>query len=100
DWPSEIPSVNIHSTFFTLHSAFPNPFNQESRIRFSLDHPGEITLNVIDASGREAARLTQGNFTAGSHEIVWNASGLPAGIYILRLNSEGRCAVRKTIILK
>jgi hypothetical protein len=63
----------------------PNPFKPSTRIDFELPSDGSVTLSVLDVLGNEVAVLLQGPAAAGSHSAVWNATGLPGGMYVCRL---------------
>ncbi|GJQ32457.1 MAG: hypothetical protein HBSAPP04_12960 [Ignavibacteriaceae bacterium] len=85
---------------FTLSQNFPNPFNPETVIRFALPVSGYAKGVVYDFLGREVATLIDGEKSAGAHEVKFNASGLPSGIYIFRLEAGKNSAVVKMILLR
>ncbi len=86
---------------FTLEPVWPNPFNAVAKIRFTLNRTARVKLVVYDVLGREAARLASDVFSAGSHELLWNAEGLPSGLYFVdaRVDGAGRF-VQKAVLLK
>ena len=73
-----------------LDSAYPNPFNPATRIRYSLDASTHARLVVYDLLGRQIQTLVDGTQNAGSHEVVFEASHLPSGTYLYRLTTPGR----------
>jgi hypothetical protein len=90
---------------FALLPAAPNPIRDQSLIRFDLPAAGLVRLQVFDISGRCVAHLVDGQQKAGRHRIEWDGrddSGhsLPSGIYCARLESQGRSAVRRVLILR
>jgi hypothetical protein len=85
---------------FALEQNFPNPFNPETAIRYSLPQPAEVDLAVYDVSGRLIAVLAQGRQTAGSHKISWNARHLPSGIYFVKLRTAEFQATRKMLLVR
>ena len=85
---------------FVLHAAYPNPFNSSTHIRYSLDRDGFVTLKLYDLKGREVACLTNEKQSAGNHQTVWDAEGEPSGMYLLRLNVDGRKRVTKLILIR
>jgi hypothetical protein len=95
----EEPSENIPKTF-SLAQNFPNPFNPETVIRFQLPVAGYVKGVVYDILGREVAILINGEMPAGYHEIKFNASNLPNGVYMYEISSGDFRAVRKMILLK
>ncbi len=70
---------------FRLEQNFPNPFNPSTQIRYSIAEVSEVDLSVIDLTGRSVATLTQGQRSAGSYSLSWDASGFPSGVYFYRL---------------
>jgi len=83
-----------------LDVPFPNPFNSTASIRFALSHAGQTRLLVYDLQGRVVTKLTDGYYDAGYHQLDFNASGLPAGMYLLRLQSAGVNLLQKAIVAK
>ena len=84
----------------TLSPAFPNPFNGVTSVEVRAGDPGRFNLTVFDISGREVARLANGQFTAGSHGFSWNAAGYSTGVYMLVLESQNRREVQRLVLLK
>lgn len=78
----------------------PNPFNSTARITFQLPVPTEAVLEVWDLRGNRTAVLAFGPRSVGKHTVVWDASGVPAGVYWLRLQAKGMAAVRKAVVVK
>lgn len=85
---------------FRLLQNYPNPFNPTTTLRYELAADGGVQLTVYTLAGEEVARLADGRKTAGSHEIRWDARGLPSGIYIARLAAGDRTSTRKLVLLK
>ena len=81
----------------------PNPFNPLTVIRWhipaALDGE-EGTLTVLDLHGRVVARLHEGTLTPGTHDSVFDARGLPTGVYLYRLQAAGRVLTRKMLLAK
>ncbi|HHL73110.1 MAG TPA: T9SS type A sorting domain-containing protein [Bacteroidetes bacterium] len=80
---------------------YPNPFNPETRIVFTLPAADHVLLTVHDISGRLVARLVDGARDAGRHALQWNAIDQPSGVYFVRLQTgRGFSQSRKLILLK
>lgn len=77
---------------------YPNPFNAETSIRYSLERPAHVTIDIFDVLGRRIETLTPGLRTAGEHWEVWDAAGHASGTYFYRLDA-GDMAVTKTMAL-
>ncbi|RJP81461.1 MAG: T9SS C-terminal target domain-containing protein [Candidatus Zixiibacteriota bacterium] len=85
---------------FTLHPAHPNPFNPTTVARYEMRDASHVSLRVYDTAGREVATLVDGWRNAGAHEVRFDGSGLPSGIYFVRLSAGEGTAVQKVVLLK
>jgi len=65
---------------------YPNPGNPNFSIRFDLPTRSDIRLAVYNVLGQQVAVLAYGWHDAGSHQLIWQADGLPSGIYFVRLD--------------
>lgn len=66
---------------------YPNPFVGQAWLEFSLPAPARVRLEVFDGLGRRVARLVDSYLAAGAHTAPFDATGLPAGVYLYRLLS-------------
>ena len=85
---------------YRLHQNYPNPFNPETTIRFSLPQPEFVILRIFDLAGREVATLLQEPKPAGTHALIFDASHLPSGVYVYRMQAGKFQASRKLLLLK
>ncbi len=83
-----------------LLANYPNPFNPATTIHFNLPAGGDIRLTVYDPAGREVVTLFDGWAAAGEREILFDASGLPSGLYVCRLVSTAGGATTKLMLIK
>jgi len=81
-------------------SVYPNPGNAEFKIALDLPAAGPVTAAIYDLSGREVARSYRGPLSAGRHSLDWDGSGLPSGIYLLRVESINSVEIQKIALLK
>lgn len=73
----------------TLHQNYPNPVNDITNIGFKLNVNQQVTLKVFDITGRCVSTLIDGvGLPSGDHAVQFDASGLPNGTYIYRLQLE------------
>jgi hypothetical protein len=75
-----------------------NPCVEDGRLRFSLTSGARVELALRDVSGRTVALPIRGVFSPGEHEVVWDARGLPCGVYVVQFSAAGHFAVRKLVI--
>jgi hypothetical protein len=96
---SETGKYHILNSFELKHVR-PNPFNRHTSIAFVLPQSGFVTLNVFDVLGQETTKLIAQRLPAGTHSVVWNAAGVPSGVYFCRLECDGLAAEKKLLLVK
>jgi hypothetical protein len=85
---------------FHIDPNYPNPFNPTTNIRFEVGHPGLVRLRVFDVLGRQVAALVDGFRSAGRYNVVWDAADVSSGVYFCRLESEGRSATMRMVMMR
>jgi hypothetical protein len=88
----------LHPSSFIL-SAFPNPFNSRTVIRFTLPERGRAKVAVYDLQGRLVRTLLDGELAAGENRVSLDAN-MTSGIYFLTLNSSRGCLTQKLLLVK
>lgn len=83
-----------------LAQNYPNPFNPTTTIRFSTTKRGDVSLKVFDLLGREVAMVHNGTLDAGEHSMHFDASKLRSGVYVYRLDAEGKSLSRRMVVMK
>jgi hypothetical protein len=94
------PSDVGRPTATRLDANYPNPFNPSTMIRYQLSDAGKIRLSVFDVLGREVAVLVDVEQPAGSYDLMFDASGLSSGIYLIRLSVGAETFTRSMTLLK
>lgn len=87
-------------TEFELLQNYPNPFNPTTVIRFGIPVASQVQLNVYNVLGQQVRTLVEQKLNAGFHEVDFDASGLPSGIYLYRIQAEGYLAIKKMMLIK
>jgi hypothetical protein len=85
---------------FKLKQNFPNPFNPETQIEFSLPVRQRVVLKIYDVMGRQVRVLLDEVRDAGNHHIVFNATTLASGVYFYQLRAGDRVAVHKMLLIR
>ena len=86
---------------YELNQNFPNPFNPETTISYSLQNNTQVRLKVFDIAGREVCNLVDQKQNKGFHEVNFNGSDFTSGIYFYRLSVDGKITQsRKMMLLK
>ncbi|OQY70307.1 MAG: hypothetical protein B6D44_16065, partial [Ignavibacteriales bacterium UTCHB2] len=97
---SDVVEVDVLPTKFELSQNYPNPFNPSTTIQFSLPKATQLKLNVYNMLGQLVETLAEGTYEAGYYKINFNASSLPSGMYIYRIESSDFVQVRKMLLIK
>lgn len=79
---------------------YPNPFNASTTITFSLPHSVRVRLQVHNVRGQLVADLADRNYAAGSHSLIWQAEGLPSGLYLCTISAGAWKECRKLMLLR
>ena len=83
---------------FKLYDNYPNPFNPETTIHFSLPKTGHVTLSIYNVSGQHIETLISEDRPAGEYKFVWRANGVLSGIYLYRLVVGNYVETKKLIL--
>ncbi|MBW6516321.1 MAG: T9SS type A sorting domain-containing protein [Candidatus Cloacimonetes bacterium] len=88
-----------------LRSNYPNPFNPETKISFSLEKGGFVTLDILNIRGQKVTTLVNEYRDMGHHEILWNGRDssnreVASGIYFYRMSSGEYQSTRKMLMMK
>jgi len=100
----DVPGVALPRTMFLAPPA-PNPARGATTLRFGLPRPARVELALYDQQGRRVRSLLSGTQPAGERTITWDGrdeSGraLPAGLYFVRLATEGRTFVSRLAVIR
>ncbi len=93
------PSDSAVPSEFAM-TAYPNPFNPDLTISYSLPENGIVQIAVFDVLGRKVTELANHSYQAGTHSVTWNATGVSSGIYYVRLSSPAQTLTQKVVLLR
>lgn len=82
DENAEIPTSGM------LLRSYPNPFQNTVNIQFEVRERTQVHLEVMDLLGRKIVTLVEEPVNEGTHEVIFNAEGLPSGVYLARLTID------------
>ncbi len=90
---------------FVLNPAYPNPFNPNTTISYSLPTASEVKLTVYDVTGRFIRELVNDRQSAGHYQVNWqgdNSAGLPVttGVYFVSLQTPVSHLTQKVLLMK
>ena len=101
--PSIITSVNdelAQDIENSLQQNFPNPFNNSTTIKFTLQENLNVNLKLYDLLGNEVMILIEEELNKGNHEITLDAQNLVTGSYIYRLDAGKYTESKRLYIVK
>lgn len=78
----------------------PNPASNNTIINYELKETGNVSISVVDITGKEIISLAQGIQTQGNHKVKIDVSTLPAGMYFYTLTAGNYKATRKIAVVK
>ena len=96
---------NILPNAFTVGSPFPNPFNAETTISYSLPHAADVQISVFNLLGQIVFNETFANMSPGYKSFVWHGSEsggnpLNSGVYFIKIASENNSYIKKALYIK
>ncbi len=99
DESSQTPMVTA------LKGNYPNPFNPDTTISFSLKEPANVSINIYNIQGKLVKTLLNEVRAAGNHTAIWNGKdnsgrNVASGVYYYRMKSGKYSSTRKMVMLK
>ena len=98
--------VKVNPYEYALHDNFPNPFNPETQVRFTLGAQENVKLVIYDIMGRQVRTLANGDsFNSGFHVLNWDGRDnvgekVATGMYIYRIKAGDFIADKKMLLVK
>lgn len=92
-------------SYFGLKQNFPNPFNPNTKIRYSISSPGQVSIKIYDISGQLIKEINKEHYQAGEFEVVWEGKNnfgekVSSGSYFYQLVIGNHSEAKKMILLK
>ncbi|MGQ9708021.1 MAG: T9SS type A sorting domain-containing protein [bacterium] len=75
----------------------PNPVRGSTNLRYSLPQRAKVRLRLFDLSGRTVAKLVEAEKEPGWYSVAWDGRGVPPGVYLVRLDADGRVLTAKLV---
>ena len=93
------------SAHFELEAAYPNPFNSEVAIRFTLDESQPIEVAIYNVAGQKVRTVVSGALSVGTHRLMWDGRDdlgreVATGLYLVQLSDRQRSVVQKITLLR
>ena len=103
---TENSDLNYDLTPLTLlYKNYPNPFNPETTLSFTLAKNSRATLKIYNQKGQLVKTLIDADLPSGDYQYVWNGKdnkgiSVASGVYLYSLIAEGETHLRKMLLLK
>jgi len=91
---------NFNANSFHLFQNYPNPFNPATKISFYLPKFSSVIIKVLNINGQEISTILNTKKIIGTHEIEFDGTDLPSGIYFYKIVTDYFIESRKMILLK
>jgi hypothetical protein len=89
---------------FALSQNYPNPFNPSTKIQYSIEKAGMVSLRLYNLLGLEVATLVNDRQEVGSYTVPFNTNkgtlNLSSGVYFYRLETGSFISTKKLILIK
>jgi hypothetical protein len=95
-----VPGLHQIPAVFSLDQNYPNPFNPATTIRYALPQRSQVTLSVFNTLGQLVSTLANEGEQAGYHEVKFDGSNLPSGVYFYRLQAGSLVQTRKLLLIR
>ncbi|GAB1366536.1 hypothetical protein MASR1M36_14070 [Candidatus Cloacimonadaceae bacterium] len=108
-WTVSVPVANDDPSvtpFVTkLYPNYPNPFNPETTIQYSLEAPGWVDISIYNIGGQLIRELKRGNENSGRHSLIWNGldnddNAVATGLYYVRMRTNNSTSIIKMTLMK
>jgi flagellar hook assembly protein FlgD len=89
-----------------LQSIFPNPFNPEATVQFSVKQDGtRVRMDIFNARGQKIRTILDNKMAAGTHLTTWNgvddqSHSVGSGVYLCRLIIGNQTFSRRMMLVK
>ncbi len=105
DYELKAEPLVVLPTAYRLENNYPNPFNPETNIKFSLPEAQDVKLEVFDIKGHRVRVLVNENMTAGNHSVMWNGRDkngrmVASGTYFYRIQAGPLNQTHRMLLVK
>lgn len=94
EYSSVVSVENDIPEMFTVNQNYPNPFNPSTRVQYTIPESGSVKIFITNPVGEVVETIHSGTIENGKHEFMWNASGLPSGIYFYTIEYHSEVSAK------
>lgn len=96
-WPLSVPNVN---SVISHTSVYPNPAIDRTSIVFKLESATNVSVNVVDATGRTVYSVPEQQLSSGNQTVEIPTAAFAAGVYLIKLNADGGSVTERFSVVK
>ncbi len=85
------------SNGLSIGNVYPNPTNGQTSVNFKLNNTSNVTVNVVDITGKAVYTSNEGAKNAGSHNLTFDASTFTSGVYYVTITTDNTQVTKKLI---
>lgn len=90
----------VEPVSYQLFQNFPNPFNPQTDISFSVADDSKVTLTLYNTLGQQVAQLVNGDYKKGIYSIKFDGSNYASGVYFYRITAGSFTDEKKMVLVK
>lgn len=79
---------------------FPNPANSEANVEFSISQKSNVVVSVVDVMGRVVLNVANQQMNAGTQNVAINTSSLASGVYMVKIDADGKSVTERFSVVK
>lgn len=84
----------------TLKDNYPNPFNDVTRIRYTISEQEHVSISVYNAVGHLVTTLVDETMESGVYDVEFDSSGLSSGTYLYKMRTESHMDTKPMMLIK
>ena len=92
--------TDIAKASYVLNKAYPNPFNPRVVLSMEYGVGSNAVINIYNTQGILVDQLINGFIEAGNHDLTWDASNMPSGVYLVTMQAGNTVQSQKIVLMK
>ncbi len=101
NWTPSTVGVNETVSGDLSVNCFPNPFNSETSIDYTLENASKATVSIYDLQGNLVQKLVDNQESYGKNTVIWNAtSNIAPGAYYISVKAGNFSVVKKVMLVR
>jgi hypothetical protein len=98
--PLSVSNLDNYPAEYNIAQNYPNPFNPSTKIEYSIQEAGFVSVEVYNILGAKVATLINEYMQAGNYIAEFTAADLASGVYVYKLSVNDFTQTRKMILEK